>query len=111
MGTPNPSNQRRQALLTFGSLLTALRYEQRNANDMPWSYKDLSVATGINVATLRKMTAAGTIYGAKSVDPEHLLLLANVFGLSSSERREFYLLGQGIPQEWAVKTRSSYTVV
>lgn len=105
---PSLTEQHQHTLLQFGAILTALRLEQRNANEMPWTYEDLSAATGIKVPTLRKMTAAGTAYGAKSVDPKHLLLLANAFGLSSSERREFYLAAQGIPQEWAVKKHNTY---
>ncbi len=77
----------------FGKLVSALR------QDMGWTQIELSQYGGVDVATISQMERGVK----KHPDPELLMKLANVFQLTTQERRQFFLASTGIPSDQMVR--------
>ena len=77
----------------FGKLVSALR------QDMGWTQFELSQFGGVDIATISQMERGVK----KHLAPELLVGLANVFHLTTQERRQFFLAATGVPSEQMVR--------
>ena len=83
----------------FGELVSALR------QDMDWTQFQLAEYAGVDEAVVSQIERGVK----KHFEPELLFQLANVFQLTTIERREFFLAASGLDQKQIVRQVSAAT--
>ena len=81
----------------FGELVATLR------QDMDWTQSELAEYADVNDAVISQIERGVK----KHFEPELLFCLANVFQLTTLERREFFLAASGLDQKQIVRQPSA----
>lgn len=87
----------------FGDIVRALRREQVDENYQPWTQATLAAETGLSLEVIRRIERGEK----RIIHEEELTLLADVFQLTSMERRQFFIASLDIAEASVPRQESS----